>query len=195
MLSSFDPNRHMGRRLGAFSVLAAAALALSGCGARPLPATEAPSSGVASYQLGSGDKLHVVVFGDESLTGDYLIDGNGRLALPLVGDVSAKGLTSAELTTRLQTKLKDYMRDPKVSIQILTYRPVYVVGEVRSPGSYAYVDGMTVLNAVAIAGGYTYRAEEEQFIIDRKALGEPVAASPETPLVPGDVVTVRERYF
>jgi len=114
-----------------------------------------PTPGPAQeYQLGAGDKVRVQVFGDETLSGEYQVDGRGAFTFPLVGAIAAGGLTSTQLESTLETKLKEYMRAPNVSVEILNYRPFYIVGEIRKPGSYPYVDGMTVVNAVAIAGGF-----------------------------------------
>ncbi|HEX6958803.1 MAG TPA: polysaccharide biosynthesis/export family protein [Ferrovibrio sp.] len=151
------------------------------------------------YRLGSGDRVRITVYGQPELTGEYSVDGSGSLAFPLIGQVQAGGLTAASLEQLLVSKLKpDYLKDPSVSVEVLTYRPFYIVGEVRTPGSYAYVSGMTVINAVALAGGFTYRAKENSFYVTRTGEnGEKtkLSASPDTPVLPGDVITVRERYF
>lgn len=175
--------------------LIAVAIVLSACNARPIPTQVADEVAATSYQLGPGDEIEVYVFGEESMSGTRKLDGNGVMSMPLVGNIEARGLTPGELEAQLRTRLTKYLQDPKVSVEVLSYRPVYLVGEVRNPGSYPYVDGMTVINAVATAGGFTYRARENRFIIDRKSTGQTVAAEPQTPLQPGDVVTVPERYF
>lgn len=151
------------------------------------------------YRLGPGDRVRIIVFNQKDMTGEYLVDGTGLLSFPLIGQVKAGGLTAGELEREITNKLKpDYLRDPNVSVVVLTYRPFYIVGEVKTPGSYAYVTGMTVINAVALAGGFTYRAREGSFYVDRTGKDgkkSRIDASPETPVVPGDVITVRERYF
>ncbi len=160
------------------------------------------SSGVtsndAAYRLGSGDRVRVSVFGEPSLSGDYQVDGLGKLAFPLIGQLEAGGLTASELQAQLARALSpDYVKNPSVSIEILSYRPFYIVGEVRTPGSYPYVAGMSVINGVALAGGFTYRAKKEDFYVTRKEGSKKVRldADPETPVEPGDVITVRERFF
>ncbi|MEX2643898.1 MAG: polysaccharide biosynthesis/export family protein [Acetobacterales bacterium] len=173
----------------------ALALSLAACGGTPLPSVEASNSASTAYHLGSGDELRITVFGDESLSGEHRIDGQGQITMPLIGRVEAADLTAEALKERLQARLAEYVHEPRVNVQVLTYRPVYIVGEVKTPGSYDYVDGMTVINAVAIAGGFTYRARQDRFVIERKATNQAVAAVPGTPLLPGDVVTVKERYF
>lgn len=184
------------RRAGKFLTLSACAVLLTllaACSSNP---AAIPAGAVADtpYQLGPGDKIQVHVFGDDSLSGEHQVDGSGSFTFPLVGSVQASGLTSGELEGILEKKLKEYMRQPNVSVEILTYRPFYIVGEVRRPGSYPFVDGMTVMNAVAIAGGFTYRAQEKDFVIQR-AKSDQLGAGQATRLAPGDVVVVRERFF
>lgn len=171
------------------------AVPVAACGTPPPMDVVVPAPGPAQeYQLGAGDKVRVQVFGDETLSGEYQVDGRGAFTFPLVGAIAAGGLTSTQLESTLETKLKEYMRAPNVSVEILNYRPFYIVGEIRKPGSYPYVDGMTVVNAVAIAGGFTYRARENEFVIQRKPSGQ-INARPATPVLPGDVIIVRERFF
>lgn len=151
------------------------------------------------YRLGSGDRVRITIFGQPELTGEYQVDGTGQLAFPLIGQVQAGGLTGPGLEQALVDKLKpDYLKNPSVSVEVLTYRPFYIVGEVRQPGSYPYVTGMSVINAIALAGGFTYRARESSFYLSRTGPNGEKArldATPETPVLPGDVITVRERYF
>lgn len=171
------------------------AVPVAACETPPPMDVAVPTPGPAQeYQLGAGDKVRVQVFGDETLSGEYQVDGRGAFTFPLVGAIAAGGLTSTQLESALETKLKEYMRAPNVSVEILNYRPFYIVGEIRKPGSYPYVDGMTVVNAVAIAGGFTYRARENDFVIQRKPSGQ-INARPATPVLPGDVIIVRERFF
>jgi len=162
-------------------------------------ATRDPGTAKDGYRLGSGDRMRITVFGQPELTGEYSVDGGGQLSFPLIGSLQAGGMTAGELEGALIGKLKpDYLTNPSVSVEILTYRPFYIVGEIRAPGSYPYVNGMTVLNAVALAGGFTYRARESSFYVTRSVTAGGKArleASPDTPILPGDIVTVRERYF
>lgn len=168
---------------------------LIGCSSPPPDADTA--SVVPEYRLGSGDHVRVTVLDQPNLTGEYRVDGAGRIAFPLIGTVNARGMTPRELEDKITTGLKpDYLANPSVSVEVVNARPFYVLGEVKNPGSYPYVEGMTVLNAVAIAGGFTYRAKEEDFYITRSSdPKQKLAANPATPITPGDVVTVRERYF
>ena len=157
---------------------------------------ESPGAGLSGYRLGAGDHVRIIVFGQKDLTGEYTVDGQGRLAFPLIGDVQAGGETGQNLAQSIEQRLSpDYLRDPKVSVEIITYRPFYIVGEVHKPGSYPFVSGMSVINAIALAGGFTYRAREDDFYVRRSSNGKKYAAGPATPIYPGDVITVRERYF
>lgn len=180
--------------LGFVGSLLAIALTLGACEA-PGPNVPRVDTAEWNYPLGPGDKVKIKVFGDQSLSGDYQLDGQGAFTMPLVGTVKAAGLTSNQLETQIEKNLSEYMRSPDVSLEILSYRPFYIVGEIRKPGSYPYVDGMTVINAVAIAGGFTYRAREESFYIQTKDEQKQVPAGKSTRVMPGDVIIVRERYF
>ncbi|MCC2976599.1 polysaccharide export protein [Sphingomonas sp. PL-96] len=180
-------------------------LALAGCssnnGAVPerLSASgEAPYLPTYRYPLSGGDKLRVGVFGAPQLGGEFTIGGSGYIALPLIGEVAAKGLTSTQLQDLIARKLADgYVNEPRVSVEVLTTRPYYILGEVNKPGEYAFADGLTVQSAVAKAGGYTYRAKTKEITI--KHAGETSATAyaltPSTPVAPGDTIEVRERWF
>lgn len=189
------------RMIGPRKIMATAATAIlllaGGCTNTPTADKYAAEDRAVEYRLGSGDTVAINVFGDESLSGEHNLDGEGNLTMPLVGGVSANGLTPAELQQKLETQLAEYMQDPRVTVQVVEYRPFYIVGEVRKPGSYPYVEGMTVVNAVALAGGYTYRAKKEDYLLRRKDEDDSQAllAKDLTPVLPGDVITVRERYF
>lgn len=185
-------------RWGLFALVA---LLLSACANSPLPATgaeAAASASVPEYQLGSGDKLRIIVFGEEELSKEYAVNANGSVAFPLIGDVPARGLTGRQLASALEAQLrKGYLKNPQVSVEVLTYRPYYILGEVNAPGEYPYSNGLTVVNAVATAKGFSYRADQRRVFI-RKA-GEtveretPLTAA--TPVLPGDTVRIGERLF
>lgn len=150
------------------------------------------------YQLGSGDVLKVTVFNQDDLSGEYTINGAGKITLPLIGDVNAKDLTAKQVEQGIIDKLKpDYLLNPRVSVQVLNYRPFYILGEVKEPKAYAYVDGMTYLNAVAIAGGFTYRAKEDHVVVIR--MNDPqkreLTLKMDEKVMPGDVIHVEERFF
>ena len=154
------------------------------------------SSGVAAedgYQLGSGDKIRVIVFGEDDLGGEFQVDGNGRISLPLIGELQAAGETAAALEQQIAAKLADgYLQDPKVSVEITTYRPFYVIGQVNRPGEYPYVNGMSALNAIALAGGYTIHANEGPIYVRRNGSvrEEKLEADQMTRIYPGDVIRV-----
>jgi protein involved in polysaccharide export with SLBB domain len=158
-----------------------------------------PAGGNSDYRLGSGDHLRITVFGEQDLSGEYQVDGSGKMAFPLLGQVQAGGMTAGELQNQLSHALSPaYIKNPAVSVEVLTYRPFYIVGEVQKPGSYPYVSGMTVINAVALAGGFTYRAKENRFELTRSGPNgqkQQFDASQLTPVQPGDVITVPERFF
>jgi protein involved in polysaccharide export with SLBB domain len=168
------------------------------------PAQAAPGQSAAlkadeSYRLGSGDRVRVTVYGQPELTGEFAVDGGGQMSYPLVGQIRAGGMTAHELEQALIGKLSpDYLKNPSISVEVLTFRPFYIVGEVRTPGSYPFVNGMTVLNAVALAGGFTYRARENSFYVTRTGedgAKNKVSAGADATILPGDIITVRERYF
>jgi protein involved in polysaccharide export with SLBB domain len=161
-----------------------------------LLSASATEAGTAEYRLGPGDRVKVTVFGEDDLSGEFEVDGSGRVSMPLIGAAQSGGLTVRELEARLSDRLREYLVAPKLAIEVLNYRPFYILGEVESPGSYPYRAGMTVLNAVVMAGGYTYRADEEDITIQRGGSAtDAAAATPEAEVLPGDVIRVEERFF
>ncbi len=149
------------------------------------------------YSLGTGDQLRVNVFGHEDLSGEFEVDSAGRISLPLVGDLLVVNRSLDNVEQLIVSALKpDYLKNPQVSVEIINYRPFYIIGEVANPGGYPFVGGMRVITAVAMAGGFTYRAKEDNLLITRaKGDGRQERAGQETPVFPGDVVEVRERFF
>jgi polysaccharide export outer membrane protein len=161
-----------------------------------MPALSDEAAG--SYRIANGDRLRITVYGHADLSGEFEVDGTGKLALPLIHSVAATGLTAQELSAAITARLRpDYLRDPQVSVEVMSYRPVYVLGEVQTPGSYPYANGMTVINAVAMAGGFTYRARKNAIHILRGIDAEQrkIDAAADTPVLPGDVIEVPERFF
>jgi polysaccharide export outer membrane protein len=159
-----------------------------------------PSSAAdAAYMLGSGDKVRVTVFGELDLSGEYQVDGSGVLAFPLVGEVRAAGGTARKLENEIAKKLSSgYLKNPTVSVEVLTYRPFFILGEVKQPGSYAYKNGLNVLNAVAMAGGYTYRAKSNVWVITRsgdKEYQDREIRNGDFTVLPGDTIVIPERFF
>lgn len=148
------------------------------------------------YVLGSGDQVKVTVFGEDDLSGEFQLDGESKFSMPLIGTVSAAKATQRNLEERIATMLKDgFLKNPRVSVEVLNYRPFYILGEVNKPGSYPYRAGMTILNAAALAGGFTFRADEDDIEVTRGGKGEPKVLSPETIVQPGDVIRVKESIF
>ncbi len=158
----------------------------------------AQGDGENTYQLGNGDKIKVTVFGESELSGTFVVDRSGSIAMPLVGEVRVGGqdLRAAEelVVTELQ---KGFLKQPRVNIEVLNFRPFYILGEVKEPGSYAYVDGMSIIEAVAVAGGFTYRAKKQQVSVTRVAdrSKKESKLSIDAKVLPGDVIKVEERFF
>lgn len=174
------------------------ALAVSGC-MRPSPSV---TTGYASvdepYRLDAGDKLRVVVYGQDGLTNTYAVGASGAITMPLIGSVPARGLTPAELAASITARLKKgYLREPYVAAEVETYRPFFILGEVAAPGQYPYVPQLTIESAVAIAGGFTPRAERGGIKLTRVGEGGVAQAivPPGTMLKPGDTIVVAERWF
>src|SRR6478736_4550446 len=150
------------------------------------------------YTLDSGDKLRIVVFGQDTLSNTYTVDAQGAVSLPLVGAVEARGLTTSQLGSAIAGRLRSgYVRDPSVAVEIDSYRPFFILGEVTFPGQYPYVPNMSVETAVAIAGGFSPRAFRQNVEISRPTGGQAVRQSVPlgTPVRPGDTVIVAERWF
>lgn len=163
----------------------------------------APPAGTAGitdehYRLGTGDKLKVTVYGEDDLSGEFLVDGSGQVQLPLVGQVKAANLTIHEFVEEVGNALKaGYLKDPKISVEVLNYRPFYIIGEVNKPGEYPFENGLNVLGAIALAGGYTYRANDSDVYVRRAGTGkeESMKADSSTRIYPGDIIRVAERLF
>ena len=150
------------------------------------------------YRLGAGDRIRVTVFEQDDLTNTYSVDQSGYFAFPLVGAVAARGHTAQQVEATLAAKLREgYLRNPDVSVEIDRYRPIFIMGEVGAAGQYSYVPGLTVQKAVAIAGGFSPRANQGSVDITRDINGEVITGRVKTsdPLLPGDTLYVRERLF
>src|SRR5215469_8297877 len=167
-----------------------------------LAATIAPRPGDAqdasAYRLGTGDKIRVTVFGEKDLSGDFDVNDQGVVALPLIGPTKLAGKTISEAETQITASYgKDYLVNPRVNVEVLNYRPFFILGEVKNPGSYPFVNGMTVVNAVALAGGYTPRAKRDHIMVKRaaKAGAGEQEVSEDAVILPGDVIRVPERFF
>ncbi|MBY0336701.1 MAG: polysaccharide export protein [Acetobacteraceae bacterium] len=177
-----------------------APVALQACAQRPLdPLSRVPAAAATEeYRLGAGDRIRVVVFNEEQLSGEVTVDPNGVVSLPLVGNVRVDGRSATQAATEIAQRLRGpFLRDPNVSVQVVQTRPFYVLGEVQRPGEYPYRPGLSIAAAVAIAGGYTFRANQTRIFLTRQ--GAPtefhLAVTPELVIAPGDVVRVPERIF
>jgi len=161
-------------------------------------AAPAASRTPEAYTLGPGDQLHIIVFGEADLTGDFRIGPSGNLPFPLIGEVDASGLTAQQLGGVLEQRLREgYVRAPRVSVSISQYRPFFILGEVQNPGTYPFSADLTVVSAVATAGGFTYRANRRRVFIRRAGETEERALelNGETRVYPGDTIRIGERFF
>ncbi|HEY2661138.1 MAG TPA: polysaccharide biosynthesis/export family protein [Caulobacteraceae bacterium] len=167
--------------------------------ADPAPmATSPAAAATGDYRLGVADKVRILIYNEPNLSGEFTVNANGTLAFPLIGEVRASGRTSTEINAEIVKRLSDgYLRDPQVSIDVLTFRPFYILGEVNKPGEYPYETGLTVGKAVATANGYTYRADKKRVFLKRigedKETAYPMSA--DTLVEPGDTIRIGERFF
>jgi polysaccharide biosynthesis/export protein len=152
----------------------------------------------ANYTLDAGDRVRIIVFGQENLSNVYTVSASGTVSVPLIGQVRARGLTASELARQVASRLRSqYIKDPKVTAEVITYRPFYILGEVTRPGQYPFASGLTVENAVAIAEGYTPRAKQRFVRLTRKFDGvmSTVMVPTDYPVQPGDTIYVLQRLF
>ncbi|MCO6185841.1 polysaccharide biosynthesis/export family protein [Rhizobium sp. L1K21] len=190
---AFSPTRR--QILGGIAVLA---LPLSSCASYQPPSRAMSEATIGPYRLGSGDQLRITVFEQPSLTNTYSVDQAGYIAFPLIGAVPARGRTLQELEGVIAAKLKQgYLRDPDVTIEVARYRSIFVMGEVGQPGQYSYVPGMTIQNAIAVAGGFSSRANQSSADVTRQINGEVISGRVpiSDPVLAGDTIYVRERIF
>jgi polysaccharide export outer membrane protein len=178
---------------------ALAALLLAACASPGSGLPKLAETGRTEYRLGSGDTLRLLVFNDQRLSGEFRVNDNGTLAVPLLGSIPAAGKTVRELEASISSELQrqGLVRNAAASVEVINYRPFFILGEVERPGQYAFQPGMTVLTAVAIGGGFTYRAERDYASITRVDGTEAREARAERQsfVQPGDVITVFERRF
>ena len=196
------------------AIVAIAALAASGCARQqtayynqqaygqggPLVGAYGDSFGYGEppYQLDSGDRVRVIVYGQEGLNNSYVVDPSGLITLPMTGAVEARGLSKDQLAAAIGAKLKQgYIREPHVAVEIETYRPFFILGEVNAPGQYPFVASLTIQKAVAIAGGFSPRADKRRVTVTRMINGQsfrgPMPMT--TALRPGDTIQIEERWF
>jgi polysaccharide export outer membrane protein len=183
-----------------FAALLWAAAVLAGPAAADQTGTGEPPGGVAVpiYRLSAGDILRIQVFGHPDVSGQYEIDAGGSITFPLLGRVPSEGLSVTELKTQLAAALdRDYLVDPRVSVEVLNFRPFFILGQVNKPGSYPYRNGLDIRQAVALAGGYTRRARTSSMTIVRVSRNQrqEVAATEDTAILPGDTIEISRRLF
>jgi polysaccharide export outer membrane protein len=175
---------------------------MAGCGTGPEMGSAqemaVANSSMSTYRLGSGDEVKITVYGEKELSGSFVVDGQGALAMSLVGSVTVANLTLADASRLIESKYKDgWLRDPQVTAELVKGRPYYILGEVNRPGEYPFSSGLTVMNAIASAGDFTYRADRNKILI--KSSDSPnereVELTPTTAVRPGDTIRVRERFF
>jgi polysaccharide biosynthesis/export protein len=173
-------------------------LVLAGC-AKPIMTPEFLNADIHEpYTLAGGDRLRVIVFGQDSLSNSYSVDGAGRISMPLIGTIDAQGQTTHGLARVIEGKLRGgFLREPRVSVEVEQYRPFFVLGEVNASGQFPYINAMTVQNAIAVAGGFSPRANRNYAELTRVMRGEIVTVSVpiNTPMKPGDTIVIKERFF
>lgn len=187
-----------------FVTLATLVLALmTGCATPSVSTTPASAASTPAppeeFRLGSGDHIHVTVFGADQISGEYAVDLSGNVAIPLAGIVPAQGLTPPELASSIALRLHDQhmMENAQVSIEVISTRPIYVLGEVGKPGEYPFHAGLNVVSAVATAGGFNYRANQDYVFVRRAGQGDEIKIPFDSaaPLHPGDIVRIPSRNF
>lgn len=165
----------------------------------PLPS--APPSGLTGalgYRLGPNDRVRITVFGEDRLSGEFVLDGEGLVSLPLIGTIRARNATTDELSQAVRDALAGrFILNPRVAVEVTSYRPFFILGEVNEPGEYPFSSGLTVLGAVALAKGFTVRANEGVAEISRVGSTRAFRAriTPSTAVNPGDVITIPQRWF
>jgi polysaccharide export outer membrane protein len=179
-------------------VLLCLSLITTSFAADPQPEKSPEKSSSFIYKLGAGDKIRINVFGEENLSGEFEVAPSGSISLALIGSVEAKGLDTNTLEKVIEKKYSDgYLVNPQVSIDVINFRPFFILGEVNKPGSYPYVNGLTVLNAVALSGGYSHRARTDRVFIQRESVSKDkeFEAKDDALVQPGDIIRVTERMF
>ncbi|MEM5516231.1 polysaccharide biosynthesis/export family protein [Henriciella sp. AS95] len=178
---------------------------LAACQAAPIISQQqAPAEGTiaeraaSEYTLGPADKMRVTVFNEPELSGEFVVDGQGYVSMPLIGEVDVNGLTVRQFQRLTEQKLAEgFLREPRVSAEVTNYRPYYILGEIARPGEYPYTNGLTVMNAIATAEGFTYRANRKVIMIkgvdDNQEFR--IELTPTTKVQPGDTIRVVERFF
>ncbi len=175
-------------------------LLAAGCApGRNLPMLPDQHTAPAAYKLGPGDAIRIITFGEDQLTGEFRVSDSGTIAVPLLGQIPVAGLSVEQVAKTIETRLEKgkIFKNPSVSAEVTLYRPIFILGEVNKPGQYAYQPGMTLLSAVSVAGGFTYRAVESYASIVRDVDGHVIEGKVDRQALiqPSDVITVFERRF
>ena len=184
--------------LGLAALVAAPVMVMTPTAVQAQAQGQMASAVTGSYRLGAGDKIRLITYGEESLSGDFEVSGAGTIALPLIGEIKAMGLTPSELQASISNALRGgYLKDPRVSVEVSTFRPFYILGEVNKPGEYPYASGLTVMNAVAMANGFTYRANTRKVIVrhGEESSDKEYPLNSSIPVAPGDTIRIKERLF
>lgn len=190
----------LGRMFQKLVLMIAALGLLTGCASGASAEMAVPAEQTASlYRLDSGDEVRITAYGLDVLTNNYMVSDTGYVSLPLIDNVQARGKTVGELQSDIAKLLyeRQILRSPSVNVQVVKYRPFYILGEVKNPGEYPYRPGMSVLTAVSMAGGYTFRANQKDMVITRNIEGRGVTgrARENTPVQPGDTIRIKESWF
>ncbi|WP_316859603.1 polysaccharide biosynthesis/export family protein [uncultured Cohaesibacter sp.] len=181
-----------------FLLMLVVALSLGGCSSYRPAGDAFHKSLIGPYVLDSGDRIRLIVYNQSDLNNEYVVDQSGYVSIPLIGNIAARGKQTSELAHAIATQLGNgYIRNPDVSVEIASYRPFFIMGEVKTAGQYSYVNGMTVQTAVAIAGGFSARAQQRYVDITRQLNGKVLTGRVQltAPIRPGDTIYVRERFF
>jgi protein involved in polysaccharide export with SLBB domain len=184
-----------------FAIIGVVASIAAACSTGPAAASPQQQQAAGSldgYRLGTGDEIKVTVFDEPDLSGAYIVDGQGAITMNLIDQIVVKNLTRSEAQALIQAKFKEgrYLRDPRVTVEMTKGRPYYITGEVNKAGEYPFTAGLTVINAIAAAGDFTYRADKKKIMVTgADGVEKEVVLTPITPIHPGDRIRVRERFF
>lgn len=180
------------------AMVAMMALGTAATSARAQEANQGTTVDTA-YRLGPGDRVRITIFDEENLSGEYEVGSEGTIGLPLIGEMIVAGYTIREVEYGLNLAYQDgYLVDPRISIEVMNYRPFYILGEVNNPGSYPFEARLTVLKAIVLAGGFSDRANKDKVVltrIDHTGNAQSYAAQSNTIVLPGDIIEISERFF
>jgi polysaccharide export outer membrane protein len=192
-------------RTAIYAIIGIGLAAIAACSTAPASADPqatgvqpAASGSLEGYRLGTGDEIKVTVFGEPDMSGPFTVDGLGMISMSPIGQIEVKNLTLLEVQQKIEAKLKDgWLNEPRVTTEMTKGRPYYILGEVNRPNEYPYTPGLTVMNAIAAAGDFTYRADKKKVMITSSgaSVEREIVLTPTTPVHPGDRIRVRERFF